>query len=482
MTDEREGGSTSPVEVSLKRDLGLVEVLMIGLGPNIGSTIFVLVGFGVQIAGPALLLSLILNFFVTLLTAVSYMELSSAFPETGGGYLWVREGLFPPLGFLGGWMSWIGHCIACAVYVLGFGEGVTWLMQQYGVSIVGIDPSILVKVFAVVIALVFTYMNYRGIKGAGRTQFYVSVILVGIIVIYLICALAAIFQNGIVTGAFDPFVPFGLMSIGSSMAFTFMIFEGYEIVAQTGEEAKDPERTVPKAMILCILISAVIFVVITAVTLAVSGWQEVAEGGTQAIAITAQKIVPVLGAALISIGTMIGSVAAINSVIFSTSRVSFAMGRDGTLPSVFGRLHAKNMTPYASIFFSAAIIIGISVTLPIEQVASVADILILILFVFVNAAAITLRKKRTDVKRRFITPFFPWIPVAGIITKMVLSITLFEVEPLAWYFAIAVIYAGLAMYYFSRGKKEIEEIEVPAREAPTVESLKRYRVLLPIDD
>ena len=102
------------VEVTLRRDLGLLEVLMIGIGPNIGSTIFVLVGWGAGIAGPALILALTLNFVITLFTAFSYAELASAFPETGGGYLWVRRGCSPPSVSLGGWMSWVGHCIACA--------------------------------------------------------------------------------------------------------------------------------------------------------------------------------------------------------------------------------------------------------------------------------------------------------------------------------------------------------------------------------
>ena len=104
------------VEVTLRRDLGLLEVLMIGIGPNIGSTIFILIGAAAGIAGPAIILAFVLNFFVTLFTAMAYAELASAFPETGGGYLWIKEGLFPPFGFLGGWMSWVGHCIACSVW------------------------------------------------------------------------------------------------------------------------------------------------------------------------------------------------------------------------------------------------------------------------------------------------------------------------------------------------------------------------------
>lgn len=470
------------VEVSLKRDLGLMEVLMIGIGPNIGSTIFVLVGFGVSIAGPALILALVLNFVITLFTAFSYAELSSAFPETGGGYKWVKEGLFPPFGFLGGWMSWVGHCIACGVYVLGFGAGMTWLFDKYNLDFFGLPDDLTVKLFAVLITLAFCYLNYKGVKGTGKSEIYVSIVLIIIVVTYIFFALAAMFSEPDLDSAYEPFLPFGLISIASSMGFTFMIFEGYEIVAQTGEEAKEPEKTVPKAMFLCIIISTVLFITITVVTIGASGWQNVASWGEEALAHTSEKVVPLLGSGLIAIGTVIGSIAAVNSVIFSSSRVSFAMGRDGNLPPVFGRLHTKNQTPATAIIMSGVIIIGISVFLPIQQVASAADVLILLLFILVNISAIRLRKKFPDAPRHFLIPLFPYIPLAAIAAKIVIAITLFEVEPLAWYVALAVIYAGLLIHYFAKGKEEIEKVEVPVHVPMGTEARARFRVLIPIDD
>jgi APA family basic amino acid/polyamine antiporter len=481
MNEEKEGERSSTVEVSLKRDLGLLEVLMIGVGPNIGSTIFILVGFGVSIAGPALLLALALNFVVTLFTAFSYAELSSAFPETGGGYLWVKEGLFPPFGFLGGWMSWVGHCIACGVYVLGFGAGMLWIFDRYNIDL-GLPSDMVVKIFAVIIALAFSYLNYRGVKGTGKSGVYVSIILVVIVVTYIAFALAAILGMPNPESNYEPFMPFGLVSIASSMGFTFMIFEGYEIVAQTGEEAKNPERTIPRAMFMCLIISTVLFITITLVTIGASGWENVADWGEEALARTSENVVPIVGSALIAVGTVIGSIAAVNSVIFSSSRVSFAMGRDGNLPAVFGKLHPKNQTPATAIILSGVIIVGISIFLPIEQVASAADILILLLFILVNISLLSLRKKKPDAPRHFLVPLFPWIPLIAIAAKIGISIAILEVEPIAWYVALAVIYVGLLIHYFIKGKEEIEKIVIPVRAPMTAETRKQYRVLLPIDD
>ena len=476
------------VQVTLRRDLGLLEVLMIGIGPNIGSTIFILIGSAVGIAGPAIILAFVLNLVVTLFTAMAYAELASAFPETGGGYLWVNEGLPRPFGFLGGWMSWVGHCIACAVYAIGFGWGVSAIFGQYNIIFFGFDAETVAKIFAALIAVIFIYINYRGVKGAGRSEIIISAFLIGIIVIYVIFAMGYLLSGNVASDAYSPFIPFGYMSIATSMAFTFMIFEGYEVVAQTGEEAKDPERTVPRAMFLCIGISCALFLVIAAVTLGVLGYNQIvvmsnAGLGQDALVVAARTInVPFLGGALISIGIVIGSIAAVNSVVFSASRVSFAMGRDGNLPLIFGKLHPKNQTPGAALLISGTIIITAAIILPLNQVASMADILILLLFTLVNVAAITLRKKRPEVKRHFITPWFPYIPLAGIATKLFLAVALFSYEPYAWWLAITVIFIGLLLHYFAKGKVEIERIEAPEQINLSPEQLKRYRVLIPVDD
>jgi len=477
-TDQKQ----SEVQVTLRRDLGLLEVLMIGIGPNIGSTIFILIGTATFIAGPALVLAFVLNFFVTLFTAMAYAELASAFPETGGGYLWIKEGLFPPFGFLGGWMSWVGHCIACSVYAIGFGLGVNILFQAYGIALFGLSQHATSVIFAVLIALVFIYLNYHGVKGAGRSEIFVSIILIGIIGVFVIFSTAYILTHDSFAANMSPFAPNGLLSIATSMGYTFMVFEGYEVVAQTGEEAKDPERTVPKAMFLCIAISCILFVAVAIVAIGSMGALAIGVHGTDAISFTANTTVPWIGGALIAIGVVIGSIAAVNSIVFSASRVSFAMGRDGNLPETFGKLHPKRQTPVAALLLSGVIVIIMIVFLPLERVAAAADILILLLFTLVNIAAIQLRRKRPDVKRHFLMPWFPVIPLIGIATKMFLAVTLFDYDPFAWYLALFIIMLGLGIHYFAKGRKEIELPPIPERIPLTHDELKKFRVMVPIDE
>ncbi len=494
-------GNTCGVEVKLQRDLGMWEVLMIGLGPTLGSTIFLLVGFGVEIAGPGLVLVLVMNFLVVIFTAVTFAELSSAFPDTGGGYLWVKEGLPQPFGFLAGWLSWFGHCIVTSFYVLGFGKGIFWILDPQGTIYPNSD--IVIKALAVVVCIVFIYINYRGTKETGRSGIYITVVLLAIIIVFIIAGLYYISQglgDGNVGDIVSNPTPNGSASIFIAMGFTFIIYEGFEIIAQCGEECKDPLKNVPRATWLCILISTIIFILVAAVCVGVLDWTFINSGLTDAeylanpdimsgedvVAQAAGRSLPG-GMILIGVGVILGTLAAVNSTLFSSSRVSFAMGRDKALPSSFGKLHKKTHTPHVAIIMSGIIIIAMTLLLPIEEIAASASIMFLMLFFLVNFSVISLRVKRPDIKRHYLMPYFPLIPIIGIISLFVLAASLWEEFQTAWFIAIAWISVGLAIYYFYGGKKEIESMSKDEVEKKGfVETLKerpqdkKYKILVPV--
>ncbi len=155
-------------EVQLSREMGLMDVTMIGVGAMIGAGIFVLTGIAAGVAGPALILAFLLNGFVALLTAMSYAEFGSCYHDAGGGYLWVKEGLPKWNGFLSGWMSWFAHAVACSLYALGFGAYFEHVLKEMGLTIPHwsfLSPQ---KTLAVGIAILFAYINFRGASEAGK--------------------------------------------------------------------------------------------------------------------------------------------------------------------------------------------------------------------------------------------------------------------------------------------------------------------------
>ena len=168
----------------LVRSLSLKDSVMIGVASMIGGAIFVLVGPGMAEAGPALMIAFLINGVVTLFTALTYAELGSAFPATGGGYKWVKQGLPRPNAYLSGWMAWFGHTIAGSLYAVAFGSFFAHLLKTGG--FIGDDISFPIdKLFAVIAIIIFTIVNVRGSSDTGKVGNAITFTQIGIIAILI---------------------------------------------------------------------------------------------------------------------------------------------------------------------------------------------------------------------------------------------------------------------------------------------------------
>ena len=475
----------------LSRDLSLFDITMIGVGAMIGAGIFVLTGIAANAAGPALILSFALNGIVTIFTAMVYAELGSAIPEAGGGYLWVKEGLPGPNAFLAGWMSWFAHAVAGSLYALGFGSYLALVLSQFEVSLFGLAGEFLHKGLAVFIILVFLYINYRGSSETGLAGNIVTVLKVVVLAIFIASGLWAIFQNPEFLNKFQPFAPNGFGGILTAMGLTFIAFEGYEIIVQAGEEVKDPRRNIPKAVFLSLAIVVPIYMLVAFVALGavspetnIPTYQWLGLHAELGVAEAARQFMP-FGTILLLIGGLLSTMSALNATTFSSTRVSFAMGRDRNLPNLFAAIHPRTHTPHLALAVSGVLIIFMAVAIPIEDVAAAADIMFLLLFLQVNVAVITIRKKYGDrLSYGYLMPFFPIVPIIGILTKLFLALFMFNYSPIAWYFALAWIGVGFLTYYLYARARDVQKSRTPVVleekrtvEAPTDE---RYRVLAPL--
>jgi len=181
------------------------------------------------------------------------------------------------------------------------------------------------------------------------------------------------------------------------------------------------------------------------------------------------------GALMILVAGLISTMSALNATVFSSSRMAFAMGRDRNFPGFFSRVHPKRNTPHWAIFLSVLIVILMAVSLPIETVATAADVMFLLIFLQVNLALITLRKERQDLDRGFWVPLFPWISILGIVCNLGLALYMFTYSLTAWLVTVAWIVAGLLIYKFYAATREVEY----ARKVRALERLERkeYRIL-----
>lgn len=476
----------------LSRDLGLFTITMVGVGAMIGAGIFVLTGIAAGTAGPALMLAFAANGLVTFLTALAYAELGSAIPEAGGGYLWVKEGLPGPNAFLSGWMSWFAHAVAGSLYALGFSSYMGFILQEFGVhSVAGlpIEAAVFQKGLAALIALLFVAINFKGVSETGLAGNIVTVTKVLIIGLFIGSGLWVMFDEPGHWGKFTPLAPEGFAGVLSAMGLTYIAFEGYEIIVQAGEEVKNPKKNIPRAVFwsLFIVIPIYILVAIVAIGAVDTGtsqptWQWLGDAGELGLAEAARQFMP-LGTSLLLVGGLLSTMSALNATTFSSTRVSFAMGRDRNLPDFFAKVNEKTRTPYLALMASGALIITMALAVPIEDVAAAADVMFLLLFLQVNVAIITIRRKYGDkLEYGFLIPFFPFTPILAIILMIGIAAFMFHFSPIAWFFVIGWIGSGFLIYYsYARKrerKKKLSPVVMEQSIAPSDED--RYRILVPI--
>jgi basic amino acid/polyamine antiporter, APA family len=452
---------------------------MVGVAAMIGGSIFVLTGPAIGLAGSAVIIAFIINATITLFTAMAYAELGSAMPEAGGGYLWVREGLPRPNAFISGWMAWFAHIVAGSLYAVSFASFLNGLLLQLNffkdvgsegtLLILGIIP--LDKIIAIASVAAFTYVNFKGTSETGKTGDIVTVIQLGLIFALIGAGLWTMHTNPGWTLNFSDFMPMGIAGVVAAMGLTFIAFEGYEVIVQTGEEVKNPKRNIPRAIFISLSAVVVLYCLIAFVSIGaifpeggIPSWEFIGNQGELGISAAAELILP-YGAFIVLGGGLISTLAALNATTFSSARVAFAMGRHYNLPHKFSAIHPKNKTPYIAILLSGLIMAVMASGLPLDQIAIAAGVIFLLLFTQVNLAAINIRRIYGDkLDYGFKTPFFPVIPIIGIFLKIGLAIYLLFTEPFSWVITIVWVAIGFAVYRVYIFRKELEHY------APTVTS------------
>jgi basic amino acid/polyamine antiporter, APA family len=488
--------STAPLssehlhERHLVRTLGLVDVVMIGIAGMIGGAIFVLVGPAIGLAGSAVIIAFIINGVITLFTAMAYAELGSAMPEAGGGYLWIREGLPRPNAFISGWMAWFAHIVAGSLYAVGYGSFQFSLLQMLG--IIGDQPLFgfipVDKLIAVLSIAAFAYVNVKGASETGKLGIIVTVIQLGTIFALIGAGFLTMNNNSDWTSNFaSNFVPIGIGGIVAAMGLTFIAFEGYEIIVQTGEEVKNPKKNIPRAIFISLTLVVLLYCLVAFVSIGaispqntggIPAWNFIGQYGDLGISKAAEIFLP-YGSFIILAGGIVSSFAALNATTYSSARVAFAMGRHYNLPHQLSNIHHKFKTPYLATIISAIIMAVMAYALPLDQIALAAGVIFLLLFTQVNIAVITIRRIHGErLQYGFKIPFFPIIPIVGIFLKLGLAIYLLFTQPTSWLISVLWIAIGFAVYRIYTFRKEIEHY------APIVTSegdlaRKHFRILIP---
>jgi basic amino acid/polyamine antiporter, APA family len=459
------------VTSELSRELSLFQITMMGLGMMIGAGVFLGIGNAIHYAGPGgVLLTFGLNGLLALLTAMAYAELSSAVPRAGGAYNFARLAFGRGPSFVAGWMEWFAASVAGSLYAVTFSIYVIRFCSiAFGFTLS--DGALLAaeKTLAGAVAIFFLYINYRGASETGRVGAFITLgqtlllILIGCIGVFVAIRDPARLRN------FDPFLPHGWGRLLVTMGFTYVAFEGYEVIAQTGDEAIEPRRNLPKAMLYSVGVVTVTYVVVAfASIVAVKGvdlpaWQWIGQYREKGFGEAVARLMPA-GNLFLTLAVLFASTSALNATIFSATRASYALGRDRMLPSVFARIARRRRTPWVALLFTGVIVLCVAVLLPTRDVASSASIMFLFLFLMVNLCVIRVRRNMGDeLTYGFLMPFFPVLPILAVICQSILAVWLVHMSVLAWIVAPLWILAGVALYRLygrSHAAPSAEEIRV----------------------
>lgn len=394
----------------LKRHLGLWGAASIGIGAIIGAGIFVLSGVASGFAGPAVILSFLIAGIVAFLTALSSAELSSFITEAGGSYIYTHKAFGKFWGFIVGWMQSFDYIVGASAISVGFAG---YFVYFAGIPTTAQNIAIIV---AVAMPLVLTLINLKGIREASGTNNLLVGIKVIALALFIIVGLFFLFSHGNFSD-YHPFFPKGFAGMLSGAALIFFAFIGFNTITVIAEEVKEPEKNVPKSLILAFLICTVLYIGVSVVEVGLVNWKII---GTSDAPLELALQVATSNSFLlkfVSISALFATASATMASILGGSRAVFSMARQRVIPGILARVSKNGVPAFAVLISGAAIALIIIATKgDLELIASIFNFGTLMTFFFINMSLLKLRKKMPEAKRTFKVPLYPITPVLGVIS------------------------------------------------------------------
>jgi APA family basic amino acid/polyamine antiporter len=419
---------------SLKRVLGLLEVTAGGVGIIIGAGIYVLLGAATAHAGPVVWISFLLAAVLSALTGLSYAELSSMFPSAAGEYEYTRHAFPEWIAFIVGWTMIMGLVVAAATVSIGFG--------RYVGHFLAIDA----RLAALALLATVSIVAMIGVKQSARLTLGLSAIQVGGLVLVVAIGLPHVGEVDLLTSR-------GLGGVLSAAALVFFAFIGFDEVITLAEETRDPTRTVPRALLLALGLSTVLYIAVAVAAVSVLG--------ATALASSPRPLADVMAHVLGEHGaTVVAAIAILTTTnttllaLTAASRVTYGMAKAGAMPRSLAFVQPDRGTPMRAIIgvaLSAAIFAAVG---EFTVIAAVTDFAVYVVFLAVNATVIILRRRRPAISRPFAVrgaiTGVPLVPVLGLAS---VALMMSQLEPLALILGTALCGAGLAVGWLARSRQ-----------------------------
>jgi basic amino acid/polyamine antiporter, APA family len=434
----------------LSRSIGLFQLAMIGIGSTIGTGIFFVLSEAVPKAGPAVIWSFVIAGAVAGLTALCYAELASAVPVSGSSYSYAYATLGEVVAMGVAACLLLEYGVSSAAVAVGWSEYLNqFLGNLFGFQIPEIlskspEAGGIINLPAIVLVALCAMLLIRGASESAKVNATMVMIKLAVLALFIVIGL-----TGFDTDNFANFAPFGATGITAAAGTIFFAYIGLDAVSTAGEEVKNPRRTMPLAIIIALVTVTTVYVLVAVVAVSAQPYTEF-EGQEAGLAQILENIVGATWpGTLLAAGAIISIFSVTLVTIYGQTRILFAMGRDGMLPSFFEQVNPRTRTPVNNTIVVAIVVALLAGLLPIDFLAEMTSIGTLVAFLVVSVGVVILRRTAPDLPRGFKVPLYPVIPILSVAGCIWIIIGL---DPITIYAFL--IWVGIALvFYFFYGRQ-----------------------------
>ena len=464
--------STADSGHGLKRVLGPMNLIALGIGAIIGTGIFVLTGQAAAAnAGPAIVLSMVVAGVVSALAGLCYAELASTVPIAGSAYTYAYATLGEIIAWIIGWDLILEYALGAATVAVGWSGNLVSLLNDLGIhipAVISAAPGTLVEmagtapvtaVFnlpAVLITALVTWLLVRGVQESATVNTVVVVIKVTIILIIIAAGVSFVRAEN-----YHPFIPpntgtfgeYGWSGIVRGAAVIFFAYIGFDAVSTAAQEARNPQRDMPRGILGSLAICTLLYILVSAVMVGLVSYTKLGGPAPMAVAVDAARtsatgtsMQGVMNAMslLVKIGIVMGLTSTMVVQMLAQPRIFMAMAQDGLLPAWAGRVHPRFRTPHVSTMVTGTIVAIASGFTSISVLGSLVSIGTLFAFVIVSIGVLVLRRTQPGLERPFRTP---WVPVVPILSAVVSLALMASLSGATWLRLVIWMAVGIVIYF-----------------------------------
>lgn len=431
----------------LRKVLGPVDLVLMGIGAIIGTGIFVLTGTGALTAGPALTVSFVIAAMACGFAALCYAEFASAIPVSGSIYTYSYATLGEIIAWMIGWDLLLEYGLATSAVSVGWSGYFQSLIAGFGIHLPpalsaapGSVPGVatVLNLPAILIMLAITWVVSYGVRESARLNNVMVAIKISVVLLFI-----AVGVWHVEPANWQPFAPFGMSGIFNAAALVFFAFIGFDAVTSAAEEVRNPGRDLPIGIIGSLAVCTILYVIVAAIMTGIVPFMKF-QGVDHPVSLALQYAGQNWVAGFVDLGAILGMTTVILVMTYGQTRIIFAMSRDGLLPEALSTVHPVHATPFRATWTVGLVFAAIAGFVPLNVLAELINIGTLSAFTLISIAILVLRRTHPHLPRTFRCPGVPVVPLLAVAFCLFLMAHL---QWLTWVAFLCWLALGLVIYF-----------------------------------